>query len=355
MKIALINTSIFWGGGEQWFFDATKGLIANGYDVILCLHPDGELKKRAEKYFIPTFEIELSNRSFLNPRKIKKLKNFFIENSIDTILLNQPAELKIIGIIVHQIKLKNIIYRRGSAIPIKNSIYNRYLLSKVITKIIANSEETKRTILLNLKGKIQEDNIYVIYNGIDLSKFAQNSMKVKKKLHIGTLGRLAYQKNHHSLINIAKILKDKNLNFKLLIGGEGKLETELKQQVSAFNLTNNVKFLGNIISPSDFYQQIDFFLLTSHWEGFGYVIVEALASGLPVICYDISSNKELIENGIEGFLVEYGNENAFAETIIEITNSSEMYQKMSEKALEKATMFSIEKMLNELINFLNKL
>jgi len=355
MKIALINTSVFWGGGEQWFIDATKGLIAKGYEVILCVHPAGELKKRADQLFIPTFDIKLSNRSFLNLAKLKKLKYFFIENYIDTIIINQPSELKIIGMIAKLIKVKNIIYRRGSAIPIRKTIYNRYLLSKVVTKIIANSEETKRTILANMKGIIKEDKINVIYNGIDITLFTQNINNTKKELHIGTLGRLAYQKNQQSLINIAKILKDKKFNFKLLIGGEGQLETSLKQQVSASNLTDYVEFLGKINTPSDFYKQIDIFLLTSHWEGFGYVLIEAMASGLPVICYDISSNKELIENEKEGFLVAYGDENSFAEKIVEVAKNNGKYQMMSEKALEKASKFALEKMLLNLDDFLNTL
>ncbi len=89
-------------------------------------------------------------------------------------MTNLSGDMKIASIAGKMAGVPKIIYRRGSAIPIRNSPINRYLFRRVITKIMANSKETKRTILANNQSLVPDDKIRVIYNGVYLPRYHQD-------------------------------------------------------------------------------------------------------------------------------------------------------------------------------------
>ena len=121
------------------------------------------------------------------------------------------------------------------------------------------------------------------------------------------------QKGQRYLIEIAKRLKDKGLKFKILIAGEGKCLDQLKQLAMELSVSNEINFLGFVKDIRCFMNSIDIFVLPSLWEGFGYVIVEAMAAGKPVVAFDVSSNPEIIRDEKSGYLVNTFDVNAFAE------------------------------------------
>jgi glycosyltransferase involved in cell wall biosynthesis len=325
-KVAFVNSTLTWGGGEKWHLENAKGLKERGYDVNIICNSESELFKRAGKLDIKTTKFKSNKLSFLNPIKLSKAKN--ILSNFDTVILNSPQDLKIFG----KSKAKNIklVYRRGSAIPIKNNSLNSLLLNEKVDLIIANSEATKSTILEN--GVLKNpDKILVIPNGIKINP-KLNRKDITEPIVLGNLGRMVDQKNQVNLIEIAKILKDKGLDYKLLIGGSGKLWSEIHKIALEYNLIDNVEFLGEIDDIDWFYNQIDIFLLTSKWEGFGYVIAESFNFGKPVIAYDISSNPELIKNDDNGCLVKPFDKNAFADKIIELAQNKEKIYSLGENA-----------------------
>ena len=93
------------------------------------------------------------------------------KENIGTIIINLSSDLKVAGIAAKLAGVRNIIYRRGSAIAIRDTWLNRFLYREVVTEIIANSEETARTILQNNQKLVPEEKIKVIYNGIDLEVY----------------------------------------------------------------------------------------------------------------------------------------------------------------------------------------
>ena len=116
-------------------------------------------------------------------------------------------------------------------------------------------------------------------------------------------GRLVRQKNQKYLISVAKILKHNKIPFKLLIAGEGELKDKLKKYAIASGVEQNILFPGFVENIRGFLKSIDVFLLSSLWEGFGYVLIEAMASKTPFIGTNIGGIPELITPGETGFLV----------------------------------------------------
>jgi glycosyltransferase involved in cell wall biosynthesis len=114
---------------------------------------------------------------------------------------------------------------------------------------------------------------------------------------------------------VAIELKKRDIPFEFLIGGKGSQELKLKSHVDENDLTDVFQFVGFLDNPKDLLMSSDIFLLPSLWEGFGYVIVEASLSELPVIAFDISSNGEVISEAT-GHLTPPHDVSAFCDKIV---------------------------------------
>jgi len=236
--------------------------------------------------------------------------------------------------------LNRVIYRRGSAIPIKNSFINRYFFKHILTEVLANSEATKKTINEKNESLFPKTKITVIPNAIDIQKFDNlkyESLYVRqdKEIILGNLGRMVYQKNQEFLIDVSKELMKRQLNFMLLIGGDGKLKEKLQSSIEKSGLKHKIKLLGFINNPKSFMNSIDIFLLPSRWEGFGYVIAEAMLCNKPTIAFDISSNSQLINDRENGFLIPFGDVKQFCDQIDFFAKNLEKLAEMGGKGREK--------------------
>jgi glycosyltransferase involved in cell wall biosynthesis len=273
--------------------------------------------------------------------------------------MNLSIDLKVAGIAAKLAHVPRIIYRRGSAIPIKNKPLNRFLFRNVITDIIANSEATRNTILENNSNLFPLEKIKVIYNGLDFcTRKSQTTTslytKKEEEIILGNAGRMVYQKGHEYLIAIAAKLKEKGVDFKLLLAGTGPLESKIREQVKQVGLTNEVVFLGFVNDIAQFMNSIDIFLLTSRWEGFGFVLAEAMAAGKPLVAFDISSNPELVVNNTNGYLVKPFDVEDFASKTIQLVQNKEQCKKMGEKGKTMAhEKFSFDRAVKELKAILN--
>lgn len=333
--ICFFNTAIAWGGGEKWHYDTSLYLHERGHKVVVFTHPNSFLLKKLKKKSIPFEAIKLSNLSFVNPIKHKSLKSLFQKYDFTTIVMNLSRDVKIAGPVAKKAGLKRIIYRRGSAIPIKNTLLNRFYFKNVLTEILANSEETKRTILQNNVNLFPSAKIKVIHNGIDIPDYSlvhdQKKHDPKNGLTLINLGRLEHQKNQKFLLKVAKELLNRNIKFTLLIGGEGRLRTKLESQIKSLNLENCVFLEGYIENPLDFIKKGNVFLLPSLWEGFGYVIAEASICGLPVVTFDLSSNPELVIHGKTGYLTPKNDILKFVDAIQIFYSDKEKMEQMGMK------------------------
>jgi len=356
--ICFFNSTKTWGGGEKWHYDISTSLHKKGYSTLVITNRKSVFYSRIILTGQKVLNIKISNLSFLNPYKLLLLRKIFIRENIYIIILNLSADLKVAGIAAKFAGIPRIIYRRGSAIPIKNRWLNRIIFKNIVTDIIANSEETKKTVLQNNPNMFPLEKIKVIYNGIDFSNYDPGTEKRLYKRNnneiiLGNIGRLVRQKGQRYLIDIASELQKSNLKFKILIGGDGPLKQELLSYAEKLKVTERIIFLGFIDNVVEFMNSIDIFLLTSLWEGFGYVIVEAMICKKPVIAFNCSSNPELIEENKTGYLIEFGNIKNFTEKLEILINDKNLRSNFGEQGYLKATKhFSVVKTINELENFL---
>src|SRR5690606_12329236 len=147
-RLAFFNSSKSWGGGEKWHMETALHFAARPrYEIFVFGSPRSELKKRVVPHpQIHYIDFTVTNRSFLNQIKINHLRSLLNKLQLDILIVNGSADMKIAAYAGRLAGIKRVIYRRGSAIPIKNSAVNRYLFKNCISDVLANSQETKRTI-----------------------------------------------------------------------------------------------------------------------------------------------------------------------------------------------------------------
>jgi glycosyltransferase involved in cell wall biosynthesis len=331
--ICFVNTTKTWGGGEKWHFEMATYLHKKGYNILVIASPNSELSKKLAKEKVPQENIKISNFSYVNFYKVNKVISFYNNHNVSTVVINSSQDMKLGGLAAKKANVKRIIYRRGSAIPIKNTFINRFFFRKVLTEVLANSEATKKTINAKNNNLFPVEKIKVIPNGIDTDLFLSKDYKPlykkeKNEFIIGNLGRFVQQKNQYFLLEVTKELLKRGIPVKLIIGGNGKLETSLKTSVQHLNIADNVVFTGFVKNPKDLMHSCDIFVLSSLWEGFGYVIAEAFLCEKPVVAFDVSSNPELVKDGKNGFLIPLNQVNIFCDKIAYFYNNKQEISKM---------------------------
>lgn len=142
------------------------------------------------------------------------------------------------------------------------------------------------------KKACKKDNFYILNNAIDAKKFTFNqdvSNKVRKefqlegKFVVGHVGRFNTPKNHSFLIDIFKVITDKNENSVLMLVGDGDMRKSIEKKVRDLELTDKVIFTGVRSDVPDLLQAINVFMFPSLYEGLGIAVIEAQAAGLPCI------------------------------------------------------------------------
>jgi len=160
--------------------------------------------------------------------------------------------------------------------------------------------------------------IIVIPNGIDLSKH----LAVRKKPEPGTflmIGRLEPRKHYEHAILAAKLARKRRKDLKIYIVGEGPLRPALERKIREENLEDTVKLLGNVDEKEklELLARSEALIHLGYPEGFGIVVIEALATGTPVITYNLPPVNEIIRNHVHGLLIEKDNVAQLARSIMD--------------------------------------
>jgi glycosyltransferase involved in cell wall biosynthesis len=138
-----------------------------------------------------------------------------------------------------------------------------------------------------------------------------------KGKRIITVGRLKAQKNHSLLLRAFSRVRQR-VDARLMILGVGELESRIRQEIDVAGLADEVLMPGHVADPMPYYRSADLFVLSSNYEGFGMVLIEALASGLPVVSTDCPGGPaEILQGGAYGRLVPVEDEHRLATAMID--------------------------------------
>ena len=225
--------------------------------------------------------------------------------------------------------------------------YDYQYIIKKYDKIVVLTYEDK---VLNWD---EGDKVSVIPNPCTFKTDATSQLAAKK---VVAAGRLVMQKNFVSLIRAFRLVANEHPDWVLEIYGEGGLRDELQNLIKKQNLTNNVCLKGYTSEVQMKMIDASCFVMSSKFEGFGLVLIEAMRCGLPVVSYACPCGpKDIITDGEDGFLVPLGNEKMLAEKICYLIEHPDIREKMGQAALKKAEKYSMDNIVSMWMNLFNNL
>ena len=291
-------------------------------------------------------------RKIIKEEKPNSILSFMDYPNIVAILSNLLSGRRArINISVHTsptLQLKRYSNNRWNGII---SILMRLLYNKA-DKIIAVSSFIKGDLIKNYG--IKESGVMVIYNPVDIEKInTLASEEISLQLFkeevpiIISVGRLSREKGHEFLLKAFAIMR-KKVRMRLVILGEGEEERNLGKLSRNLGINNDVVLLGYDKNPYKYMKRASIFVLSSLYEGFPNVLIEAMACGTPVISTQYNPYPhEIIEHGKNGLLVPVADENALAEAMLRLLNDKVLRKTLAEKAKKRIVDFSIEKITEQ--------
>ena len=252
---------------------------------------------------------------------------------------------KIPSILATHIDLETTLNQKASyfvKIILKNMItffYNRANILVAVSKDLS----------INLSRLFHLKKTKTIYNGIQIDNKNQiKNFTKSKKNTILSLSRLDEQKDHITIIKAFSLVQQNIPNSQLWIASDGPMKKELENYTKLLGISKKVKFLGWIKSVKSAIKKSDVFIFSSKREGFGYVLIEAMSQGKPVISTNTPHGpSEILDNGKYGVLVPVKNEVLMAKEIIQILKNKKKYFYFSKKAYQRSFYFSNKRMLRE--------
>ncbi|MCW8810092.1 MAG: glycosyltransferase family 4 protein [Ignavibacteriaceae bacterium] len=217
--------------------------------------------------------------------------------------------------------------------------YLGYLTNKIIA--VSGSE---RDLAIHYQI-VPNKKIITLYNSIDPSDY--DDFNYRNKVHekllnnqseiiLGTVGRLYYQKDPIMLIKSFKVINDRFPNTKLIIVGDGPLEKECIKLINKLNLETKINLAGFQKNSRAYYEMFDIFMLSSHYEGLPYSLLEAMMMGIPSVGTDVVGIKDLILDGETGYLVNEGNYLELADAVIKMLENPDLLSIFSTNAKNRA-------------------
>jgi glycosyltransferase involved in cell wall biosynthesis len=240
----------------------------------------------------------------------------------------------------------------GKTIAAKSGFLANFLLRKIIGFLYNQADAlvcVSKSLGQNLSETFEiKKRVSIVYNGYNNLKSRQKIPKklLKKEHTIITVARLVEQKDHQTLIKAFELVQKELPNTKLLITSEGPLKQDLVKLVSRLGLSKKISFLGWVKSIDPYLKKSDIFVLSSKREGFGYVLIEAMLYGKPVISTNTPYGpSEVLDNGKYGVLVPMGDEEEMKKAILKLLTDKKEYRHYAKMAFRRSAFFSLDKML----------
>jgi glycosyltransferase EpsD len=344
-----------------------KLLIDKGHivDIACNIHQevDSSLLKMGCKVFNVDFQRTPLSRG--NWKSLKKIKKIVLQNNYKIVHTHTPVASFITRLACSRIPHVKLLYTAHGfhfykGAPMKNWLIY-YTIEKLASKwtdiiITLNNEDYSNSQRLKKKNA----HTFIVNGvGVSLSKFLPQTQLLKRQYRekynfekndfiLIYVAELNYNKHQDLLIETVNCLKNKISNLKLLLVGTGDLLEQYKQQVNKLGLEDFVYFLGFRKDVNNLMMISDVAVSASRREGLPVNIMEAMATGLPLVVSDCRGNKDLVNHKQNGLIVVEDTPEAFASHIYEIYNSKRLRETFSKKNIELINQYNQESVLKSI-------
>jgi glycosyltransferase involved in cell wall biosynthesis len=324
-KIRLLHliTRLPIGGAERLVLGILRNLDTAQFEsVVCCIQDRGELADEAEAMGIPVIALNLMQRGGHDRLVVPALRRLMREQRIDLVHTH-----------LYHANLYGRLAARREGIPAIASVHNtykkrkwyRHLINRWLARktfvVTAGSEDVERDLLE--VDRLPSTKVVRLPNSIDLARVdtALSVAEAKQRfgftpsdLVIGTVGRVEEQKGQAFLLEAFAKLRQRpeGEHLKLLLVGDGRLLPQLRETAERLGIAQACRFPGNIAKLAEVYRAIDLFTMPSLWEGLSLAMLEAMASGLPVVATEVGGARDVLGDDRYGLLVPAHDADALA-------------------------------------------
>ena len=288
MRILQVNSARQLGGGETHVIELTEALRRRGHEVVLAGRRGGAVQPQIHFPFLNSVDVLTAAR----------LRRFLRQQHFDVIHAHVARDYTPVAAAAWGLPGK-LVLTRHLLYPVKT-----HFLYRRVDGWIAPTQQILKTLApLHPKASC------AIPNWVDVDKFSFKPHTVHDPVNLGILGQISPHKGHDDAIEALRLLGN---GYRLLIAGRGDETYVAKLKEQARNLPAD--FPGFVSLP-DFFDRIDILLVPSWEEPFGIVLLEAMASGIPVVSTSAGGPLDIVRSGIDGILVPPKNPAALAEAV----------------------------------------
>ena len=219
-------------------------------------------------------------------------------------------------------------------------------------KIVCISDAERESAL---REKIcKPSKLQVIYNGIDLEEIEKAASMSRVQLGIpedafvvGMVGRLSKQKAPDTFVKAAKLIKEKIPNAFFLMVGDGELRGQIEGLINQYDLGSSFLITGWVDNPTAYMKIMDVGMLLSRWEGFGLGLPEYMACGVPIVATNVDAIPNIIEDGVNGILIDKDNCLKAAQVSVEIYNEQILQRNLINKEKMRANLYGGKRLADQ--------
>ena len=349
MRLFFVNMHRHWGGQSTALHFLAEELAKRGHDIVVAGVKDSELMLRAAKAGLKTFdalELRRGFRPMSFRRDQKNLKKFWREFKPQLILTNGSQDTWACGIARWTgFRSAKLVRWRHNSFEVANHVFNRWLYRTLIDHVVVSSAAI--TPILTKDGLVAAERVTVFPPTSKLDPFIAASrlprdqtLRAELKVALqGTLtlsvGRLAVEKGHDTLIRAWRRVVDLLPDAKLAIAGLGE-QPPLKKIIDELNLQEHVHLLGFRNDVPMLYNASDLAVLTPvAGESFGIALLEAYATGRACVATDVGGVGDLVIDGETGYLVKPRDEVAIAAALVRCLKSAELRERFARAGHER--------------------
>jgi colanic acid/amylovoran biosynthesis glycosyltransferase len=328
------------GGAQEVVRTLVAYLSAMECTPIVCTLKDGPLRPQIEALGVPVIVLNGRRRNMLNlpgfvadmdriRRQLAQVVERYEVDIIQTHLLrtldflvlslrwNTPVGRIYWTIHNHNFMLQAHHLKRHGWLLRPKRLAHRLLYrlgAGWVDGFIAVSEDVEQAILRDI-GRVGHK-VTVINNGVDVRRYGRPVDRAAVRASLGLeagakllimVGNFKEQKGHRYLLEAAPVLLERHPKLHLLLVGSGGNQAQLQAQVAESGLSGRIHFLGSRSDVPDLLAASDYFILPSLWEGLAMALIEAMASGLPIVATDVSGSGQVMIDGQTGLLISPGN------------------------------------------------
>lgn len=338
MSLFHIDAGREWRGGQRQSFFLVKELEGKGYPVHFVVQPDSPLYRKAAETGLAVLPVRI--RGEIDLGAALRLSWAMKRRGCRLVHFHDAHAVSVGQVAARRAKVPLRFISRRVDFPLKDNALSHRKYTRDVDAIIAISEGVRQVLL---DSGIPAPLIHVVPSGIDFSPFREKWPRdfLRREFSfapddflVGIVAALEDHKGHTYLIQASKILKAQAPKIKIVVVGKGSLRIELNRQVHDLGVEDIVYFLGFREDVPRILASFDLFVLSSHLEGMGSSLLDAMASRLPIVATRTGGIPEVVIDGETGLLVPPRDPAALAQAILTLYHDREMAGRLAERGFE---------------------